>query len=415
MRKLFLAITILLISGVVSVSAQPNPSPLLQMLARVPDTAAAHDLSYVDYTALFAARPGAPTVKSWQDYQNLAGANRDLLMSALLAIHAGPSFYTTYFTQSADMPKVVGFDLFSIERAAQYGQPPYDVTILEGNFDSKAILAAHESRGYIQSNSKDGLTLLCGANGCDSGMKMDLSNRNLANPFGGQFGRSQPVIVADQLVASSASIDALNQVASTITTKTSSLADQADYHAAAEAISANGTALQVMFLDPSVIGTASSAAVEAALLASPTQAAQLSNTLSTEQANFVALPQYDVVALADIAAKDEEQTLVALVYPDPSQAQAAAALFPDRLQNYVSQKANSTFGDLLKGRGVTSIDTSVYSASTNRSVLVLTLHAPLPGATVPTDGSKPVSLGQTFRLLTQAYYNRDLGWLATSF
>jgi len=78
-------------------------------------------------------------------------------------------------------------------------------------------------------------------------------------------------------------------------------------------------------------------------------------------------------------------------------------------------QAQTAFDSLLEGHGVTSMDVSVYSASTDRSVVVITLHAPLPSSTLPADGSTPQAMSQVYRLLIRAYYNRDVGWLATSF
>ncbi len=406
MRKGFILLTFLLTFGILPASAQMEDSPLLHMLAQIPDGSSATEyLTYVDYRALVAAHPDAPTVTSLADYQAVAAdsSQRSALIGALNELTSGPQFYGQSFAQADGMPNAVGFDLFSIERAVEYGNPPNTVDLLEGNFDAAAVAAAHEQHGYTQSKVS-GLTILCPEAGCDSGNQLDLKNRNPANPFGGQLGRSQPVLLGDHLIASSTSDTALMDVASTIAGDGSSLADNREYRAAAEAISADKTVLQAYFVNPSDIAPASTAAIDPSL--SPTEAAALMQTL---QDSFVPLPQYNVVALADATTATERQVLVALVYTNHTDAAAAAALFPDHLEQAQSLRTQRSFGDLLTDRGVTSLDAAVYTASTNRSVMLLTLHAPLPAS------GDEAQTRSAFALLAQAYMSRDLGWLATQF
>jgi len=414
MRKwMFLTATLaVLILGIAPVFAQTNDSPLLQMLARIPDTSDARQyLSYIDYRALLASRPGVPQITSSQQLSTLLDSKSNdarLTMAALYGIQSGPQFFAQYFSAASDSPAVVGFDLFTIERAAEFGVPPRLGDVLEGDFDAQAVQSAHEKRGYTTTD-QNGLTLLCPSKGCDSGTQMDLAQRNLANLFGGELGRSQPVLVGDRLVASSADIEVVKAIAGAVADPSTSLADQPDYRTAAQAITANGTLIQTYFINPTDIGSASSALVNANL--SATQLKALTDQL---QKDFVPVPAYNLVALADVATDTEQQALIALVYTTQDEAEAAANLFPDHLQNYTSLVTQQTFGDLLTKRGVTSVDTSVYPGK-DRSVLVVTLHAPLPSNAIPEDGSPLQASSLVYSLLVRAYMSRDLGWLATQF
>jgi len=416
MRKWFLLLMALLIVGIAPVFAQtsePNESPLLTLLAHIPDNASAREyLSYIDYRALFAARPGAPQITSWTQFNTLLTANSKesaAVKAALYGVQSGPQFFATSLMQAGDMPSVAGFDVFAIERAVEFGNPPNKGDLLEGDFDAQAVINAHEKRGYT-SSAQNGLTLLCPAAGCDSGTQLDMSNINNANPFGGNLGRSQPVLVGDRLVASSPSLDVVNAIADTAAGKSASLADQPDYRAAAEAISAGGTLIQTYFVQPTDIGAASSV-----LMNSRLSAAQIKALTAQLQANFVPLPAYNLIALADTATATEQQALVALVYTTQANAEAAAALFPKRLQDYTSLVAQKSMSDLLAERGVTSMEASVYAASTDRYVVIVTLHAPLPSNTIPADGTTLQASSLVYSLLVRAYQSRDLGWLATQF
>ncbi|HVU11131.1 MAG TPA: hypothetical protein VHD90_07620, partial [Phototrophicaceae bacterium] len=144
MRKLFLIIIILLIASVISVSAQASTSPLLQMLARIPDSDAAHQfLSYIDYPALIAARPGATPVTTAQQFEALQKTSGDafhLYMSGLNGISSGPSILNNLFSVADQVPTVMGFDFFGVDQGVSYGQPPQTVTILTGNIDSSSVI-----------------------------------------------------------------------------------------------------------------------------------------------------------------------------------------------------------------------------------------------------------------------------------
>jgi hypothetical protein len=413
-QKWVLLITVLLAFGIAPVFAQTTDNPLLQMLARIPDSPSAREyLTYVDYRALIAARPGAPVITSSQQLAALVDSkSKDgrLVMAALYGLKSGPTFFANaVLPAGSKSQEVVGFDLFAIQRAAEFGKPPDLGDVLEGDFDAQAVTAAHEKRGYTATDV-NGLTLLCPAAGCDSGLQLDMSQINNANPFGGNIGRNQPVLVGDKLIASAPTSDTINAIASATAGKSPTLAEQVDYHAAAEAISANGTLIQTYFINPMDIGSASNDILNSRL--SPDQ---IKTRMSQLQADFVPMPAYNLIALADSATDSEQQAMVALVYTTQADAQAAAALFPKHLQDYKSLAIQKPMNEVLQDRGVTAVEASVYPASTNRYVTVVRLHAPLPSNAIPANETMPQASSLVYTLLVRAYMSRDLGWLATQF
>ncbi len=393
MRKRILLVVLVLLMGIVPTSAQDVSNPLLDLLARVPDTAAARQyLTYADYQAIFASYPGATRPTSYQSFADLTGDSSTegrAVMGSLMSIGSGPQLFQNGLRSGDAIATTMGFDLFSIDRAIDFGNPPATVTMIEGDFDPDAVIAAHEARGFVASEI-NGLTLLCGAAGCDAGMDANLKGVDPANIFGGKLGRSQPTLVGDNLIASSASIDAIDATASTISGDSANLADQPDYRAAAEAISAQGTLMQAYFIAPDAIVPAPDAPASAA-----------------------SLPPYTLIAIADTATGDQEQALVALVYADQASAEAAAALFPDLLTTAQSLRTRQAWGDLLDGRGMTSIEANVFTPSVDRAVLVLTLSAPLISADAQTSSSTP-TIDRIYGVLANAYFARDLSWLATT-
>ena len=116
-------------------------------------------LSYIDYAALLTSRPGVPEITSWAQFSSLMDSKSDasrLTMAALMGIQSGPGFFTQTLMRSQGMPDAVGFDVFTIERAIEFGNPPEQGDVLEGNFDIQAVTDAHTKRGIIRQATKMG-------------------------------------------------------------------------------------------------------------------------------------------------------------------------------------------------------------------------------------------------------------------
>lgn len=415
MRKWFIFSLLIVILGAASVSAQEeDSSPLLDMLAKIPaDLSAQEWLTYIDYHAIMDARPGAPTPTSWSEAASILeqeDQEHALFMSALMSYQSGPSEIPQGLFRAGETIDAIGLDLFAVERAIQFANPPASVTILEGNFDTDAITSAFADLDYTESDDA-GLTLLCPANGCDTGMEQNIATRNPANIFGGQLGRSQPVLMGENWLASSPSDTALNSVVAAASDESESLADLPAYQVAANAVSAKGTVLQAYFILPATIG---SSITDILLMNSRMTQEQLNAILDRLEADFEPIPAYSLVVLAEVATEEEDLTVITLIYPDAETAEAAADVLPGRIENYTSLVTQQAFSEMLEQRGMTSIETEVAEGE-DRAALVLTFHAPLPGTETPEGDSRPQQLGLVYALFVRSYMARDLGWLATSF
>jgi hypothetical protein len=405
--RVFPIVFVLLFS--VAQAQEDTSAPLIRLLGALPDNSAVTEsLSYADYRAITAARPGAPLITTAEDWLALDGTSgEDAWFGAFLGLSSGPQdFVTSTFTQPVEAREAIGFDPYTVERAISYGNPPEQVSILEGNFDEDLIGEAYAAREYEQ-NSLEGMTLWCGDDTCE-GTRQDLPSRNPADPFGGNLGRRQPVLVGEDLIASSPSIERLQEQAQAIAGITPTLADNPDYRAVAEAITQDGTLLQAWFINPTDISPLSE------ILLLPDLSAEELEELSTElAARFVPLPQYDLVAFADTATETEQIAQVALVYESADQANEASDILQQRIASYESLVTQLPMQEMLEDRGLTSIETEVYEGD-ERSVLLVKLHAPLPGLE-PSSDDPPVSSSLLFRTLVDMYLRRDIGWLASAF
>ena len=301
-------------------SEQP---PLLEMLALVPDVpealaSTAYDpfLSYVDYRAVEDARSGVPTFESWADYAEAREARDvDIRLWSVngVRIRTGPDFFR-FLDDSAETAEVVGFDLFDIDRALTFGKPPARGVILQGEFDAPAIEEAYSARGYT-AGQNNGVVLLQRDDG-ESGAAIDVSGINLANPFGGQIGRREPLAATREYLLSTSNDALFDDMVSSYVGYAQSLYTRPELVAAAEAVSiGHGDLLQALFYDPETVGAPSPD----------------TRNITTR---YGPLPAYSVAVVADLQDGPDQIALVALVYENEDKARAAAAELTDRLGDF---------------------------------------------------------------------------------
>lgn len=362
--------------------------PLLDMLARVPDSPSAREniLSYVDYRAAESARPGALQADSWADWEAARQADDaafDLWMAAFQGVSSGPNEVLQQLFVADNWPQVIGFDFFEIDQALEYGQPPSMVQVLQGDFSAEAIVSAYEAREFSVEADGD-LTLLCGSDGCDNGMEFNMDKLDQTNPFGGRFGRQEPLLIAPGHLINSADIAQIDRHIALLEGEAASLADDPQFQAAAQAAAREGLLIQ----------------------------AQIVNTalLDAEGEFGEAIPAYDLLLLADAATDSEQVVTVGLVYTSAADAQAAADVLPGRIESYQSIVREQPFLDILADRDAT-YTVEVFESDTNEAaVAIVVLRGPLAG-TETVDGRLPSS-SLIYRLLIQMLYQRDLGWIA---
>ncbi|MBK8022162.1 MAG: hypothetical protein IPK19_12215 [Chloroflexi bacterium] len=412
MKRTIVLWACLVLLAVFPISAQEAADPvsgngLLELLRYIPDSPEAVSplLSYVDYRALEASRAGAAQPDSWVEWDRLNGANDDSAeywMAAFMGLNSGPSMLVQTFILAENWPTLIGFDFFDVDRAIEYGTPPSQVQMVAGDFDEEAIVAAFTARDYT-ADARGDLTLLCSAAGCEEGQSMNLDSRNPAIPFGGQLGRQEVLLLAgDHLVNSpdhlmiEAHIEALNG-------ETDTLADNGTYLAAAEAAAHEGMLIQATIAHAAEFGPQT--LIDRRL--SPEQVEAIMEALAKD---FVPIPQFDLVVIADAATETEQVATLGLVYASREDAEAAVSALPQRIESYTSMSSRQSLMDLLADRGATYSTQVLDSTAGDAAVALVVFRAPLAGDQ-RTDGRLMPS-SMVYRLLVQMLYQRDLGWLS---
>src|SRR5262249_16483112 len=153
--------------------------------------------------------------------------------------------------------------------------------------------------------------LWCSANGCDKGSEMDLTARNTANPFGGEFGRHQPILMADGRLISASSAQIITDHVSVAEGSAASLADAPEYSAAVRTLSQNRTLLEGYFLDGDPLAQLGQLNFMMPATVSPAQARRVLQGLLED---YEALPAFKLAVFADIVTDTEQAARAVLVY-----------------------------------------------------------------------------------------------------
>ena len=409
--------------GVSAVTAQDalDQQPLLKMLAQVPDNAVSRsEIYFNDRKAVEAAYPSAKMPKDWAEFNALKG--NDNKKDGLLPIdiwwrvwrNQQSSIMGRTLAVADGMPDSVGFDFFAVEQDLSYGQPPLQTLMLNGSFDLNKVRAALTAHEFTQQD-QSGVEVWCGGDGCDSGSKVNVRDRNLANPFGGDLGRKWPIIVQEGQLIGSPSLEVIQKHIDVQQGSVPSLGAAPEYRAAVDALTQNGVLMQAYFWDGEILAALS--LVDPSLArAKPALRKQFIEALLKD---YEPLPIFKLMGFGDVTSESEQIGEIALVYSSEADAKQAADILPKRIANYISLAVRRPFVELLADRGVTAPEAIVVESNGQYVVVVKFATAKptleqLAAMTIGgdnTSGATPP--GIIYSLLVNAAQRRDLGWLSS--
>ncbi len=425
LRFIMLVVFILTMLSLSAAAAQDSlgDQSLIKMLANVPDNATSRsEIYFNDRKAVETAYPSAKMPADWAAfaaYQADKGKT-DSFKPIDLWWKVWRNQQSSRIAQnmgvSDEMPTVVGFDFFAIEQELNYGQPPAQTLQLNGPFDLDKVRAALTTQGYSQQD-QTGVEVWCGADGCDSGAKVNLKDRNPSNPFGGELGRKWPIIVqADNLIGSPDATVIQNHVA-VKSGNAASLGAAPEYRAAVDALSQNGVLLQAYFWDGDVLAVMSQ--LDPVLIGAKPELRK--RIIVDMLKDYEPLPIVKLLAFGDVANDTQSAGEVALVYTNEADAKKAAEILPKRMANYTSLVTRQSLTKILADRGVTQPDIQVVESNGQYVMLVSFAAAKLgtdailsmkaPAADSGTGDVIPP--GTLYRFLVAAAMRRDLGWLGS--
>lgn len=398
-RILGLIIGLLLLAG--SAAAQESTSPLMRMLERIPATEGAMRYwIYFDRAAIAQGYPGSTMPPNAAIFQNTLGIQNASDVGATFALwwqiyRSGMDPIAMSLQAALDeMPAAMGMDYFAIQQVMQVGNPPGTITVLAGDFNADAVEAAFIGQGFVRQDRSDA-TLLCSADGCDAGMTTNFQNRNVANVFGGDLGRQQPLWIGDGFLFSSADYEPVEKaIAGTMST----LGELTLTTAVISSLEARGTVIQAAAYHPRDIGMADADA-------------------STE--GLEPLPRYTMAVFADVMTEGEQQGIVALGFSDRLSARTAIPEIVRRIEMLNSNAiAEKTYLDLVTERKASISAELVFPQGW--PVVLITLSSPrltadeifgLAQRSLSAEEVSGAAPGALYSLLQRMVMMRDLEWL----
>jgi hypothetical protein len=378
-------------------SGPEQPTPLLAMLAMVPDNDLVQGkgwatVRYADFQALYMAE-GIEDMRVNQGTQALL-SNVPLPMM-LARLMAAPQALQYVFSKADQMPQVVGFEwIASVDRTLEYGTPPQSPLIVGGTFDASAISTALSARGFEETDVS-GVPVW---SRFDDGA-VNIKDADPADPFGGHLGMAARIALLPGYLANSSYMDATKGIIAAVQGDQPSLADNPDYHALAEAITApEGLLLQAMFFDVTDLGF---------LPGNPATTAEQGAEDPT--ANYGPLMPYSLVVLADRQEGQDQVHLIGLVYPNADVAGSAAEEVARRIEAFTLPQKTDTLVDQYGAQ----VSSRVYTSDTTRlAVAVVEVRYPLPADRIDAATGRFITGGLMYRTWSQAIMQRAFFVLA---
>jgi hypothetical protein len=409
-KFVFLSLSMLVILSLVSACGTKNTgstdaNPLLSLLAGVPQDPVNQSDSFMyfaDFSAMESAyaatRPA--NAAEFSNYAEL-GDPYTVWWVAVRNIQSSLLIKTLGWLET--MPEVVGFSSLDVDRTLEFGTPPNKGLILSGSFDPAAVSAAYQENLGMASTTINEFTLWCAEGDCSNGMQIGLDSQMRENPFGGDLGQRQPMVIGADLLMASPDLDLVLAHLAATAGKQPSLADDANHRAAVNAVSQEAHVIQATIANPVV--------VERIAGQKPV------NSLSEE--NFQELPAFEFFILADVVTEGEQIARLGFVYADAATAKSAAAILLERLENHPTiQFGGKTVGGMLAERNVTAPRYYVVKEA-GRAVLVLefptrkaTTAEIVPMREVGYEASATPP-GLVYRLFMGLLNSNDTGWMST--
>lgn len=416
MRRLLpaLSLALALVAGAVPAWAgtpDDTDPTILSALGSVPDTSDVRQqiVSWVDYRAVEAARPGAAQPTSLAELQALMDADDPagaLWMAAFMGLQSGSGDLVRYlFASGHDWPRVVGFDFFDVDRELAFGAPPADGIVLEGRFDPAVIGATLGARQFTSTPAGEA-TLWCGPDGCDEGLMVDVAGRDVADPFGGDLGRKQPLAVSEAALSSSAAIETVQGMLDARADDIPSLADDPLWVATATALAGEGMPIQATFVPATELGWD-----PARFLGENLTEEELRARLAELAEGFEPIAPALLLGIGDGATESEQVVTLALAYATLEDAELAADVLPRRLETMDSVRTGQPLRELLADRGVTSVEGRAEPIEAGGALTILTLRAPLAGDEPEPGSDRFEASSMLYRLFIQMIFSRDVDWL----
>ncbi len=355
-------------------------SPLETLLAQVPASAfETGHISYIDYQALVAARPGAKAPPDTGDipaYQ--ATPEGQAYFLAMQGAASGSSAMTMALFLADEMAEMSGINPFRVAQSLEAGAPPSQQLWLQGGMDPAAVTAALQRQDYQASGGTGAWALWCEGGACENGARIDFSRRDPAFLFGGDLGRRWPVVLGADRLASSPDGGVIRQIAAAQGPALLDLPEVRDVLAAVSSFPGSDQVTQFQLFAP-------------------------------ETLNIMTQHTFGAIGLFQLDTPESQRVVLALHYPEPAAAMDALRHFEAALPS-AQLATGQPLMALVENQAGSLEPLFMREPEGGAAVLIIPFLFPsqAQAATLKPDSPSAVP----FALFRNMVLKRDMDWLA---
>jgi hypothetical protein len=349
----------------------PTESPLMDMLHFVPDTPNNRQwLSYGDL-ATWHKSWNVPRIGSFDELKGLTPDQRAAWLNIAAEQTDIPSVLGPNYLATDDLQGFDGFDVFTVDRFLQAGNPPDGITLVDFSFDRSHIAETLTASGYAAQPLEQGGTLYSILD--DYGLDMSMKTVKTRT---GQLGDLNRIALLDGRMVIGKATEPVTQALSASQGETPSLADDPSYTAAVKslndpALADTGDLVGVVFVDYAMVDQ------QQEILTLPP------DVVNQIMQGYVAapLPAYQLAAFATRHGSGATHLILEVVFPEETDAKAAANTLADRMKSYISLQTRQPLTDRWTFELATG--TKIGGLPTALVVMKVDDHAPIGQDSAP--------------------------------
>lgn len=348
MRFRFITLAVFILFAAFPLAAQDSgdsaDSPMLNLFRFVPNRPAYREwLQYGDLHAWYESWEFVP-FESREALMALEGTD-DRAAQAFLWVMgyqvSPPDVFSLQTIMDEDLHSVYGFDIFTARRMLMAGLAPEEITVIEHTAESTGITDSLESVGY-ETESIEGGTLYSRSEANEATLQEMPISRAV------QLGNLNRIALLDALLVTARSTEVVESALEAEADEIPSLADDAAYRALATVLEGDELLAETGELTGAIIVAASQVSAPALYIGVPGVQPDVVNTYYEETG---ALPPYMLAAFATRHKPGTTYQVIALVFPQSVDGDAAAETLEARIRNYTSYRFRMPFSEILERQG----------------------------------------------------------------
>jgi len=372
---LFISILVIVVTLVVGCGAKEPDSALLRLMRFIPDKSAYRQRVRFGDAAAWHSSWDIPRIDNLDELDALDRETRAYWLR-IMSEQTVPGYALgSQYLLVDEQRGFYGFDLFNLDRWIEAGEPPELITAVEFGFDKEQIAKALEASGYDDEALGRGATLYSILD--DYEVSIDFPTKT------GQTGNLNRIALLQQQMVIAAATDLVQDALDANSEERPSLAENEEFRAAAAALEDENLAgygeLVGVFLTDDQTLSDPATYLPSGLSLEDTQ--EISERFEQEADD---LPGWEVAAFATHHAGDASYLTLAVVFKEGTDADRAAEVLADRLENYESMVyAGRSLMELCR----CSLESADAVEAEGLPVAIVTLRAENPA---PTPEDEPV-------------------------